>query len=127
MEQVNKDIQEIKNGMLAHNVDDKNQFFTINEKLDRNHDIHIRNEEILKKILEQATRTNGRVAKLEEVSIKQDKTIALLSQVSSQQEQTSKTFVTKEEFDPYKRIVSGGVALILVLVVGALVGLVIIK
>ena len=40
---------------------------------------------------------------------------------------TEKKYVTKEDFDPVKRIVYGLVALILVGVVGALLALVIIK
>lgn len=97
MEAVNQDIKLIKEGMLAHNADDKVQFSAINDKLDRNHDLHIRNEEILRQILEQAKKTNGRVTSLEASFVNLDKGHALLHQIVSQQHNQYQNFVTQYE------------------------------
>jgi hypothetical protein len=69
--QVKNDIKRITDASIQHNFDDKEAFKLINEKLDKNHDVHIRNEETLKKILEQAMRTNGRVTKIEDFVVDQ--------------------------------------------------------
>ena len=69
--QVKNDIKRITDASIQHNLDDKEAFKIINEKLDQSHDVHIRNEETLKRILEQATKTNGRVTKLEEFVVDQ--------------------------------------------------------
>ena len=69
--QVKNDIKRITDASIQHNLDDKEAFKLINEKLDQSHDVHIRNEETLKKILEQATRTNGRVTKIEDFVVDQ--------------------------------------------------------
>ena len=138
MEALNQDIKQIKEAMLAHNKADDERFASILDKLDENHDVHIRNEEILRQILAQAQKTNGRVTNLEETCGRLDKGNALLHQIVSQQhgqyekfvdqqEKLGLSFVTSKEFEPFKKIVSGGVALILTVVLGGLLSIVIIK
>lgn len=138
MEALNQDIKQIKEAMLAHNKADDERFASILDKLDENHDVHIRNEEILRQILAQATKTNGRVTNLEETCGRLDKGNALLHQIVSQQhnqyenfvrqqEKTGSGFVTQIEFKPIRNLVSGGVALVLTAVVGALLSVVIIN
>jgi hypothetical protein len=138
MQQVENDIRIIKNAMIAHNADDKGQFESINEKLDASHDIHVRNEEILKSIFAQTQKTNGRVTSLEEYVTRLDKGNALLHQIVSQQhnqyekwviqqeklkDKDDIEFATKEELAPVKKIVYGGVSIILVAFLGTLVSL----
>lgn len=138
MEAINQDIEQIKDSIISHNKADDERFSSILDKLDKNHDIHIRNEEILKQILAQATKTNGRVTNLEETCSRLDKGNALLHQIVSQQhnqyenfvtqqEKTGSSFVSQLEFKPIKNLVTGGVALVLTAVVGALLSVVIIK
>jgi uncharacterized coiled-coil protein SlyX len=135
MQQVENDIKYIKDKMVEHNEADDERFSAILEKLDMNHDVHIRNEETLKQILEQAKKTNGRVGNLETTAGAHDKTIALLSQVVTQQHnqyetwvaRSEKTVVTQEQFSPVKNVVYGMIALILTGVLGALMTLIIIK
>ena len=137
MEQPNKDIKEIKEGMLEHNKSDILEFSAIKEKIDRNHDTQIRLEEILKDVLVQAKKTNGRCTSLEEAFARLDKNNDKLTQIVSfhhnqyenfvtQQEKLGLNFVTQVEFDPFKKIVQGGVALVLTVVVTALLGLIIV-
>lgn len=138
MEAINQDIKQIKDSIISHNKADDERFSSILDKLDKNHDIHIRNEEILKQILAQATKTNGRVTNLEETCGRLDKGNALLHQIVSQQhnqyekfvEQQEKlglSFITEKEFEPFRKIVTGGVAMVLTVVFGALLSLIIIK
>ncbi len=105
----------------------------IKDKLSENHDVHVRNEEILKNILLQTSKTNGRVTNLEILTAGQDKTIALLSQIVSQQhhqyesfviqqeklrEGESDIYVTKEEFIPLRNFLYGLIVAILICVLG---------
>jgi chromosome segregation ATPase len=125
---------------MEHEVNHLKQVMEeIKNKLAENHDVHIRNEETLKNILTQTTKTNGRVGILEGEYIKMDKTIALLSQIVSQQhhqyenwvirqeklqEGESEVYASKEEIEPVKKIVYGLVGLLLTGVVGSILALV---
>ena len=139
MTQVEQDIQEIKVKMIEHFDDDKGSFGEIKGLLEKNHDVHIRNEEQLEGILAQTTKTNGRVTSLELTVVEIQKSNALLCQIVSQQheqyekyvmqqeklkEAGERLLVTRSEFAPFKSIVSGGVALILTGVAGALLALI---
>lgn len=142
MQQVEQDIKEIKVAMLKHFDDDGKSFGELKDLIAENHDIHIRNEEILKATLAQTTKTNGRVTSLEDVCQRMDKQHALLCQIVSQQHGQYEKFViqqeklkaneddilvTKTEFAPVKSIVYGVTSLILSTVFLALLYLVIKK
>lgn len=139
MTQVEQDIKEIKVAMLKHFTDDSASFGELKDLIAENHDIHIRNEEILKATLVQTTKTNGRVTSLEDICQRMDKQHALLCQIVSQQHSQYEKFVTQQEklkesaevltvsrneFIPVKNIVFGGVAFILTGVLGALLALI---
>lgn len=135
---LNQGIRDIKNAMIAHNKSDDERFESILRKLDANHDVHIRNEETLKQILAQAQKTNGRVTNLEETCTRLDKGNALLHQIVSQQhgqyekfviqqEKSETGLVTKDVFEPVKKIVYGLVGLLLTGVVGSMLALVLRK
>lgn len=59
---------------------ESSEYQKLMNKIEQNHDVHIRNEETLKGILQHTSKTNGRVTRLEDITAKQDTTIALLSQ-----------------------------------------------
>ncbi len=130
--QVEQNLKEIKEAMFKHFVDDIASFGEIKKLIAENHDVHIRNEEILKATLIQTTKTNGRVTSLEDVCQRMDKQHALLCQIVSQQHDQYKKFViqqekmgvNKTEFIPVERLVYGGVTIILTGVLGALLALI---
>jgi hypothetical protein len=142
--QIKNDIKRITDASIQHNFDDKEAFKLINEKLDKNHDVHIRNEETLKKILEQATKTNGRVTKIEDFVVDQkvcnaqmadmlreakEQTTTLFNISSKQdglmllkwkemEEKNERMFEKKDDVKTTKGIVYSGVALILTAFLG---------
>ena len=140
-------LSEQGDAMKKHFVDDEVAFSRLTNNVEKNHDIHIRNEETLKNILQQTTKTNGRVTRLEDLIYKYDTVIALLSQsvtelkesnvklynISSKQDglllaqwkNIEEKFSSKDQTEPVKKIVYGLVAIILTSFVGALFALVI--
>jgi exoribonuclease R len=137
---VENELKHINHQLEVHEVKDDTRFTEMLTKQDVNHDIHIRNEEILKQILEQTKKTNGRIAKLEEEVVDLKKCNALLSQIVSQQHDQYQNFVTqyekmkgvdadnfvsKDQFAPVKGFVYGLVTLILTAVGVAIVAVVI--
>lgn len=147
MERVNDDIKDIKEAMLQHNKDDNEHFSNIAAKMSESHDIHVRNEEVLKSILAQTQKTNGRVTNLEGIVQGLTTSNALLSQqctslfniVSKQDSQyekfviqqekkmenTESQYVSKDEFAPVKRFVYGLISIVLLSVIGAILTLVV--
>lgn len=138
MEAINRDIKDIKDAMLKHDKADDERFDAILNKLEIMHELHIKNGEMIKNCVSLGEKTNGRVTKLEDVSIRLDKGNALLHQIVSQQhnqyenyvtqqEKLGNGFITRTEFDPIKKTVYGGVSIILTAVVGSLMALLIIN
>jgi hypothetical protein len=104
------------------------------------HDIQITNQAILRECLGEVKKTNGRVTSLEAISVRLDKSYALMEQtqqsmanILSRQHNQYETFVkqreqldseryskmlTKEEFAPYK---NGSIALIRMVLVAVVV------
>lgn len=147
MDLINHDIKQIKEAMIAHNKDDDNHFTAIREKLNTIHELHIFNGENIKQAIKLGEKTNGRVTSLEEFCSRLDKANALLQQsnenlckiVSKQdnqyeawvnqmeqlREKDGSRFITKEVFEPIKKVVYGMVGLILTSVGGALLTIII--
>jgi predicted RNase H-related nuclease YkuK (DUF458 family) len=144
---VEHEIKEIKEAMLKHNQDDKVSFGTISRELselkkglEANHDVHIRNEETLKNILEQSRKTDGRVTSLENVFSELNTSNKLLHQIVSQQhhqyekyvlqmerikEGESDKYVSLTRYSLVEKIVYGFVALLLTAFGVALIALII--
>jgi cell division protein FtsL len=144
---IKDDIRRITEAAIQHNKDDNGHFTNIGGKLDANHDIHVRNEVLLTQILAQATKTNGRVTKLEDLVAKYDTTIALLQKsvetltnLNETQVETSsklngmmianwdrleKEYVSKERFSLVEKGFYTVAGLIILAVIGALVALVV--
>lgn len=147
MDLINHDIKQIKEAMLAHNKDDDSHFTAIREKLNTIHELHIFNGENIKQAIKLGEKTNGRVTNLEATCVRLDKSIALLEQsnenlckiVSKQdnqyeawvnqmeqlREKDGSKFVTRDMFDPVKKVVYGLVGLVLTSVGGALLTIII--
>lgn len=145
MENINRDISDIKTAMIAHNKADDERFDKQDTKLDviitSQHEFRetqLVNHEVIKGIKTDTGKTNGRVTALEDVVKRLEANDAKLTQIVSfhhnqyesfvkQQEALGKDFVTKLEFNPIKSRVEGTVNIVMVLVITAIVGLVLIK
>jgi hypothetical protein len=140
MQLVEKDIRDIKEGMLKHNSDDDKRFSEQDSKLtkiiDNQHEfreLQLINHEVLKSTEKQTIKTNGRVTHLEGVVTELVTSNKLLHQIVSVQhgqflkfENAQEAFntnklVNKSEFVPVKILVFGFVGIILMAVIGALV------
>jgi hypothetical protein len=132
----------------THTKDDLVQFKDLKDKLDAMHDIQITNQAILRECLGEVKKTNGRVTSLEAISVRLDKSYALMEQtqqsmanILSRQHNQYETFVkqreqldseryskmlTKEEFAPYKNGSIALISMVLVAVVVAVLSMVVI-
>ncbi len=75
-----EDIKEIKEQMKEHNTADDRRFDAVLVKLELNHDVHIRNEELLKRI---ELENHAQSARLEKVSSEYAKTVGELAKITS--------------------------------------------
>lgn len=142
-----RELHAIREAFAAHERDDARHFTDIAARLEANREMHVRNGSRLDEILAQTVRTNGRVTNLEGVSVRLDKSIALLEQsnanlakiVSAQhgqyesfvaqqervRDKDDAHFVHRDTFEPVRKVVFGLVSVLLTGVIVALLALVV--